>query len=860
MPAVRRPLWVILGIYLFGIFMGAIDTGIVTPARTIIQNDLGVSDQTGIWMITVYTLAYAASIPVMGKLADRFGRKPIYLLSIVLFGVGSLFCGLAQDFGSFGMLIAARAVQALGGGGIVPIANAEFGTSMPPERRGLALGLVGGVYGIANIFGSSAGSLILDLVGHHNWQYIFYVNVPIAAAILVAGVVFLPNHTVAGGKKIDVLGNLLLVSAILSLLYGLRGIDFFDVVASATGPDVYPFLLAFLVLLPLFVLAERRAEDPVLNLSYFTDRAILTTLTLSLVTGVILMGTIFIPQFAENAIRMPSGTGGYFVIILGVFAGVGAPMSGRLVDARGPKRVLGLGFALSAVGAASIVWWAIPQPGWFSVSASLALCGLGLGYTVGSALNYMMLEHTDEAEATSALATLSLVRSIGTAVAPAVLVGFLAQAGTSLQPALTALLPTQVSVPTLPYADELQAAFADFADNEQLKDRLDGVEFPDLTMRNAVTIDTGDGSAGLPDDLVELLRTADVTTITQRTQTVAERMFSDKTPAVVADITEGVNRGLAGLAGAQDDLAAKEEQLSRAIAGLDRGIDGMKTAVRGMDSGIAGMSRAIRGMDQGLAGLGKAARGLESGILGTTKAIDGVGQGLTAMSAEAADLRKGIKGLDAAIAGQQGALASAIASSSPPEQVAALQSALDDSLAQRKGMQKGLEALEGQLEKSRTERSSLVAKRASLRGQLKTVHSRAASLQAKRTATSDELQSLRHKRETVLTKLDQAQRSRTELVKARAAIVDARGDLAEIARKLTVLRDAVPAAFESAKADYLAEIETRGPDLERAFQTTLNQGFRDIYLFVLATSLVGLLLLATYPSLRTGRSSGPGAP
>ena len=100
----RRPRWALaMGLYLLGIFMGAIDTGIVTPARTIISDDLGVSEQLGIWMITIYTLSYAAAIPVLGKLADRLGRKPVYLFAIALFGVGSLLCGLAQDVGSFGI-------------------------------------------------------------------------------------------------------------------------------------------------------------------------------------------------------------------------------------------------------------------------------------------------------------------------------------------------------------------------------------------------------------------------------------------------------------------------------------------------------------------------------------------------------------------------------------------------------------------------------------------------------------------------------------------------------------------------------------------------------------------------------------
>ena len=169
----KKNLGLITAVYLLGIFMGALDTGIVTPARTIIQNNLLVDAKTGIWMITIYTLAYAASIPIMGKLADKFGRKYIYLTSIFLFGLGSLFCGLSQDLASFPVLLIARAVQALGGGGIMPVATAEFGTTFPKEKRGMALGLVGGVYGIANIFGASAGSAILDLFGMNNWQFIF---------------------------------------------------------------------------------------------------------------------------------------------------------------------------------------------------------------------------------------------------------------------------------------------------------------------------------------------------------------------------------------------------------------------------------------------------------------------------------------------------------------------------------------------------------------------------------------------------------------------------------------------------------------------------------------------------------------
>ena len=344
-----------------------------------------------------------------------------------------------------------------------------------------------------------------------------------------------------------------------------------------TQLDVDPYLLAFLLLAPLFVLAERRAEDPVLNLGYFTDFAVGVTLLLSMLSGVILMGVIFVPQFAENALRIPAGQGGYFVIILGLFSGIGAPLSGTLTDKFGPKLVL------------------------------------------GSPLNYMMLDRTPAAESYSALATLSLVRAIGTTLAPAVLIGFLAHAGAGLQDSLTAQLPKQLSAPTLPYATELQDKFAKMKDDPNLKDQLDGVEFPDLGGQT-INIDV-DGGGTRPDDLVELLKTADVTNITERTKIVADRMFSEKTPSVIADITDGVDTGLDSLDQAGTDLEKAHKKLTKAVDGIKKGISGMEKARSGMTKGINGMTKGIdrmtsglRKLDSELADLRKAGAGVQAGL------------------------------------------------------------------------------------------------------------------------------------------------------------------------------------------------------------------------------------------------------
>ncbi|UWG99153.1 MFS transporter [Dehalobacter sp. DCM] len=554
-PGKKSNLALIMILYLLGIFMGALDTGIVTPARTVIQNNLLVDEKLGIWVITIYALAYAASIPIMGKLADMYGRKYIYLTSIFLFGLGSLFCGLSQGYGSFTMLLIARVVQAIGGGGIVPVATAEFGTTFPPEKRGMALGMVGMVYGVANIFGASAGSLVLDIFGQNNWQFIFYVNIPITFFILLAGFLVLKNNRSEEVKKIDLLGIFILTIMILSLLYGLKNIDFFDFTNTLRSPDVYPFLIIFIVLMPLFILAEKKAQDPVMNLSYFTNMRILITFFLAFVTGVVMMGMIFVPQFSENALHIQSGSGGYFVIILGLFSGFGAPVSGRLIDKYGPKLILAIGFIISIMGALFLILVAANNPNMITVTISLILIGLGMGFTMGTPLNYMMLENTRPEESNSALAALSLVRSIATVIAPAIMIGFIAHAGTAVQDNVMDQLPNKVAMPTLPYAEELNTTFNDLKKNPMMSSRMEGIDLPDLTSLGDIEITMKkNNDVDVPENLMDQLKASDVTTITDNCKALAKYFFAQKSQELIPDIQSGIQEGIDAVTAAIDDF------------------------------------------------------------------------------------------------------------------------------------------------------------------------------------------------------------------------------------------------------------------------------------------------------------------
>lgn len=761
----------ILAIYLLGIFMGALDTGIVTPARTVIQDSLGVDEKSGIWMITIYTLAYAASIPVMGKLADRIGRRTIYLISIFLFGAGSFLCGISHNADSFTFLLASRALQAIGGGGIMPVATAEFGTTFPEEKRGMALGMVGGVYGIANIFGASAGSLVLDIFGIDRWEFIFYVNVPIAVFILIAGFFALPNTKSQSSEPIDGIGITVLVVMILSLMYGLKNIDFFEFGKSLTDTNVYIPLIAFFVLLPLFIFVEKRAKDPVMNLKYFSNIKILMTLCVTVITGIVLMGVIFIPEFCENALKTAEGSGGYFVIILGICAGVGAMSSGVLTDRFGPKLVLSIGLTASIIGSLIVILFASHDPDKLNVFASLIFIGLGIGYTMGAPLNYMMLWEVDENESTSALATLSLVRSIGTVVAPAIMVGFIAHAAAGMSDNIMNVMPEEINIPELPYAQELT--------DEMKKQNVKGV--PDLTEMKTVKIDmkdSGSGDIDIPDEIMDELEASTVTTVTAAVKDMAEYFFDEMTPKMQKEIYTGIDKGINGV--------------SDGIKKLDKNIADMTAASQGMQKGIDGMSSALTKQNSEKQKLEKARSGVRKGYNSVCFALT---------NAEI-QLKKELK-------------KEPLPQDLPPGPPDFDKYQNPAKVGQLTGQIKGMTASKKKLKSNIDKMSQGIY------------------------GISTGIAKVTSNRNALINKKESIDSAIVKMKKGRA-------EAADTLHKMKVLRAAVPGAFEKSKEDYLKQIDSKSDELEDVYQSTINIGFRQIFLMTAIGSAVGILLLMLY--------------
>lgn len=432
---------ILMVMFLLGIFIGAMDDGIVSPARTIIADALNVSADVSIWIITIYTLVYAVVMPISGKLADRYGKKKLFVISIAIFGIGSVLSGISDYLNSYSFLIVARVIQAVGGGGIMPIATAFIGESFPKEKRGSALGITGATYGIATTLGPTIGSAILNLFGNDNWGILFFINVPICIIVLLISIKVKIQEPKYTDRKLDVKGSVILSLMILGIMYGVTNLNFHDFYSSITSTKVYPYLIIFVVLLPIFIYLEKKAEDPVLNLNFFKNRNIVITLIMAFVVGCGMMSVVFIPQFGENVLRIPQGSGGYLITIVALCSGMAAPIGGKFIDKFSAKAVLLVGFTFSIVSSLLLALNVCKTNSAPMLFIALILMGIGMGLTMGTPLNYLMQVNVKKTDASSAQATVSLIKSLGIAISPNILVNFIAVAGDKMPSKLMEVMP-----------------------------------------------------------------------------------------------------------------------------------------------------------------------------------------------------------------------------------------------------------------------------------------------------------------------------------------------------------------------------------------------------------------------------------
>ncbi|MGH9046998.1 MAG: MDR family MFS transporter [Acidimicrobiales bacterium] len=366
----HRRVLVIMGALMLGMFLAALDQTIVSTALPTIVADLHGASHLS-WIIVAYLLAATVSTPLWGKLGDQYGRKVFFQASIVIFLAGSVLSGLSH---SLVELIAFRAVQGLGGGGLMVGAQAIVGDVVSPRDRGRYQGLFGAVFGLASITGPLLGGVFVEQL---SWRWIFYINLPIGAAALLVVAAQVPGHLRRIPHVIDYLGTavLILATTCLVLFTSLGGTTY----PWGSAPIIFLGVAGF-VLVGIFALVERRATEPVLPLHLFSIRTFSVASIVGFIVGFAMFGAItYLPVFFQIARgESPTISG---LQLLPVLAGmvIFSTASGQIISRTGRYRlfpIIGTAFITIGIFLLSRIGIATDP---VVTSAYMLVLGIGLG-------------------------------------------------------------------------------------------------------------------------------------------------------------------------------------------------------------------------------------------------------------------------------------------------------------------------------------------------------------------------------------------------------------------------------------------------------------------------------------------------
>ncbi|GAA0389430.1 EmrB/QacA family drug resistance transporter [Acrocarpospora corrugata] len=369
----ERDLWVIIGALMLTLLLAALDQTIVSTALPTIVSEFGGLNHLS-WVVTAYLLAATVSAPLWGKLGDQYGRKGLFQAAIVIFLIGSALCGLAQNLQQ---LIFFRALQGLGGGGLIVLAMAIVGDVVAPRDRGRYQGLFGGVFAFASVVGPLIGGLFVDQL---SWRWVFYVNLPIGAAALLVVAATLPGRPQRTRHVIDYLGAATLSAAVtcVVLITTWGGTEY-----AWNAPEILGLGIISIALLVLFVLIERQAAEPLLPLRLFRINIFSVSAGLGFIVGFAMMGSlVYLPLFLQVVHGVSATTSGLYLLplmvgLLGMSIG-----SGQLISRTGHYRV----FPILGMGLTTIAMLLLQS---VDERTSLTLCGLYF-FVLGTGLGMVM--------------------------------------------------------------------------------------------------------------------------------------------------------------------------------------------------------------------------------------------------------------------------------------------------------------------------------------------------------------------------------------------------------------------------------------------------------------------------------------
>jgi len=404
-----RMRWVTLVVIAISVLIVVLDSTIVNIALPTLQRELGTTIAELQWIITTYIMVFGALMLTTGSLADRWGRARLLQLGIIVFAGGSLAAAFAS---SAWQLIMWRAIMGVGGAMILPATLAIITNVFPREERGKAIGVWAGLNGIGIALGPIIGGLIIDSL---KWNWIFLINLPIAAVALFAGWFLVPDSRDPKPKRLDIPGTLLSIAALSSLVFGLiqggqEGWGDPTVIASLAGAAVSIFL---------FILWERHTDHPMLEIEFFKNRRFSAGVGAVSLMALAMIGVTFgltlYMQFVQGYTALETGLR-FVPLALGIL--IGASTADRVVARLGTTRVIIMGFAGAAIAGALASFWQVETAYW-QLGAVFFGMGFFLGYIAAPATDAVMGALTEaKAGIGSAMNTVSrmVAGAIGVAV------------------------------------------------------------------------------------------------------------------------------------------------------------------------------------------------------------------------------------------------------------------------------------------------------------------------------------------------------------------------------------------------------------------------------------------------------------